>query len=223
MEWNFLHTHTLGFVETLNKFHKQARRETDWKHRHRVQHKSSNRDELQTRQYLKAESELTKLPGKITHTRFDTQWMISQPLTERDKVLQIQNEFPWKCAKFSVFRFAFWPMKDHDIIQGQRLRCTKDYWYFYPQIFPDLFAIPLCLEMGRWHMRGFSESSSPSWADCMSSGTLRQYSITQRAFTPLMFVSHVVCEGKIYLAHTLEWHTWFWQYTFWNPENIENS
>lgn len=27
--------------------------------------------------------------------------MISQPLTERDKVLQIQNEFPWKCVKFT--------------------------------------------------------------------------------------------------------------------------
>lgn len=27
--------------------------------------------------------------------------MISQPLTERDKVLQIQNEFPWKCMKFT--------------------------------------------------------------------------------------------------------------------------
>lgn len=86
--------------------------------------------------------------------------------------------------KFSVFKFAFWPIKDHDIIQGQRLRCTKDYFYFYPQIFPYLFAIPLCLEMGRWHMRGFSESSSPSWADCKSSAALQTCSITQHAFNP---------------------------------------
>lgn len=58
-------------------------------------------------------------------------------------------------------------------------------------------------------MGGFNESSSPSWADCNSSVAPQIYSITQRAFTPLTFVSHVVCEGKIYLAHTLEWHTCF--------------
>lgn len=146
--------------------------------------------------------------------------MISQPLTERDKAVQLQNEFPWKCVKFGVLRFAFWPVEDHGIIKGQTLRCTKDYFYFYPQIFPYLFANPLGLEMGRWHMGGFSESSSPSWADCKSSAAPQIYSITQRAFSPLMFVSHVVCEGKIYLAHALEWHTCFWQYTFWNPKNI---
>lgn len=110
--------------------------------------------------------------------------MISQPLTERDKAVQLQNEFPWKCVKFGVLRFAFWPMEDHGIIKGQTLWCTKDYFYFYPQIFPYLFANPLGLEMGRWHMGGFSESSSPNWADCKSSAAPQIYSITQRAFTP---------------------------------------
>lgn len=46
--------------------------------------------------------------------------------------------------------------------ETERLRCTKDYFYFYPQIFPCLLASPLYSETGRWHISRFSKSFSQS-------------------------------------------------------------
>lgn len=106
---------------------------------------------------------------------------------------------------------------------GTQITMYKRLFLFLPPNISIFICYPSLFGNGEMAHEGFSESSSPSWADCKSSVASQTYSITQHAFTPLTFVSHMVCEGKIYLAHTLEWHTWFWQYTFWNPKNIENS
>lgn len=168
-----------------------------------------------SRQYLKAKSELTKLvsenyPQKISYWTNDI-------MTFNEKgQCQIQNEFPWKRVKCNFFRFAFWPTKDHDIIQGLRLRCTKDHFYFYPQIFPCLLDSPLYLEMGRWHMSRFSKSFFPpqfsSLQERCRSSEVFDYSNMLLSHWGLFHMWFV--KEKIYLAHTLEWHTWFWQYTF---------
>lgn len=161
-------------------------------------------------QYLKAESELTKLVSEVTHTRFYTEWMISQPLTKRDKVVQIQNEFPWKCLKCNFFTLAFWPWYHSGT---ERLRYTKDYFYFYPQIFPCLLAIHLNWKWGDGTSAHLVRVSLTVMLITRAVLLLRCITLTCFYATEVWFTCGLQ-RKKIYLAHTLEWHTWFWQHTF---------
>lgn len=122
--------------------------------------------------------------------------MISRPLTKSDS--RAQKKFPWKHMKrsFQVYLFINEGPWYHSGIE--RLRCTRGYNYFYPQIFPYLLDRPLYFEVGRWHISRFSKSFFPqSFAHCKSSIVPQKYLITLKCFYPTeVFVSHVAREGK---------------------------
>lgn len=183
------------FVETLNKFHKQARRE-----RLKAQTPCSTQefqqrwatDQAIPNGRIRADKAVREnYPHEIWYPMNDIttfNWKRQSSSNTKSVSLKMcEVHILW-----SVFRFAFWPMKDHDIIQGQRSRCTKDYFYFYPQIFPYLFAIPLCLEMGRWHMKDSVRAPLPA-------------GLTARAVLLLRHIQLL----KMLLPHQCLFHMWF--------------
>lgn len=52
---------------------------------------------------------------------------------------------------------------------GTEITMYKRLFLFLPPNISIFVCYPSVFGNGRWHMRGFSESSSPSWADCKSS------------------------------------------------------
>lgn len=111
------------------------------------------------------------------------------------------------CVTCNFFRFGFWPGKDHDIIRRQRdYDVQKTVCISTPKY---LRVWQRALFVWKW-----GGGTSAGLVRAFLSDALHTYSITRMCFYPIeVCFTHGLWRKKIYLAHTLEWHTWFWQYT----------
>lgn len=134
----------------LNKFPKQARREKLTETIDTVQHKRSKQMQYVPSQYLKAESELTKLASE-NYPHNILYWM--NDITTFNQKRQRCSNTKWVSLKMGgvqLFQVCLLTNERSWYHSGtEKLRCTKDCFYFYPQIFPCLLAVPLYLEMRR--------------------------------------------------------------------------
>lgn len=156
-------------------------------------------------QYLMAESELTKLyPHKILY------WM--NDITTFNQKRQSCSNTKWASLKMSEVQLFLDCLLTNErpwYHSGtERLWYTKDYFHFYPQIFPCLLAIPLNWKWGDGtsaHLAGVSLTVMLTTRAVLF---LRCITITCFYATEVCFTCGLR-RKKIYSAHTLEWHTWF--------------
>lgn len=150
---------------------------------------------------------------KITHTRFHTERMISWPLTKRDKVSNTE----WVSLKmhevqlFSGLPFDQWRTMvsfrdwDHDV---QKTICISTPKYF--RVCKTALSIWKRGDGTRADLvRAFFPSQFCSLQEQYRSSEGFDYCNVLLSHSGLFYMWFV--KEKIYLAHTLEWHTWFWQ------------
>lgn len=198
----------------LSKFHKQAKWETNWNHRHGVQHKSSERGcTTLSRQYLKAKSELTKLvsenyPHEISYWTNDIMTFNEKRQSVKYRMSFLENA--WS-ATFSGLPFDQWRTMvsfrdwDHDV---QKTICISTPKYF--RVCKTALSIWKRGDGTRADLvRAFFPSQFCSLQEQYRSSEGFDYCNVLLSHSGLFYMWFV--KEKIYLAHTLEWHTWFWQ------------